>query len=80
EYNLKESRVTDLIFYFSKDNIVRKESFIYDTIGNLISVNNYNIANNELLFQTNYILKYDDLGRILEKDKKNYIYKGASKL
>ena len=48
EYNLKESRVTDLIFYFSKDNIVRKESFIYDTIGNLISVNNYNIANNEL--------------------------------
>ena len=22
EYNLKESRVTDLIFYFSKDNIV----------------------------------------------------------
>ena len=80
EYNLKKSRVTDLIFYFSKDNIVRKESFIYDTIGNLISVNNYNIANNELLFQTNYILKYDDLGRILEKDKKNYIYKGASKL
>lgn len=44
------------------------------------SVNSFNTLDNEFLFQTKYILKYDDLGRILEKDKKKYTYKGTSRL